>query len=147
VAVAAVAVSQIIRIPEVGNLEAYLDYYIWPTTCKIVTQKHWSGHRAVDIACGYTEIYASAEGIVIFAGWDGGYGKTIAISHPNGSITRYSHLSEFKISLGQQVIQGEVIGIQGKSGEVRGKTGIHLHYEVWINGKKVDPLKLYSLIN
>ena len=88
-------------------------------------------HNAVDIAndCG-TEIRASAEGMVNETSlglWNGGYGNYILISHPNGTKTRYAHLSKILVSVGQYVKKGELIGRMGETGDA---TGCHVHFEI-----------------
>jgi len=93
-------------------------------------------NNAVDIAnsCG-TPIYAAADGIVISissgGGWNGGYGNSIKIQHPNGTTTLYAHLSSINITKGASVKQGDFIGKMGSTGKA---TGCHLHFEV--NGAK-----------
>lgn len=81
-------------------------------------------------------VYASNNGTVIYAGWDGGYGKTIRIRHGNGIVSTYAHLSTINVSVGQKVTKGSVIGGVGSTGN---STGPHLHYEVRINGAVVNP--------
>ena len=105
-------------------------YYIRPLKCGIQTQgKH--DKYAVDLACGKigTPIYAAASGKVIFAkyGWNGAYGNPIVIAHPNGTQTFYAHQSKLAVGVGDEVIQGQVIGYVGNTGR---STGPHLHFEV-----------------
>ena len=83
-----------------------------------------------------TPIYAAASGTVTFAGWKGGYGKTIEITHGNGLMTRYAHMSRFAATLGQTVGAGTTIGAIGNTGR---STGPHLHFEVRINERAVNP--------
>ena len=101
-------------------------------------------HKGVDFAAATgTPIYAAGNGIVEFVGWKSGYGRFILIKH-NGSIsTAYAHASKFASNLkkGNKVEQGEIIAYVGRSGRT---TGPHLHYEVRINGKQVNPLKIKS---
>ncbi len=85
-----------------------------------------------------TPILAAADGEVTFAGWQGGYGNTIEITHNNGLMTRYAHLSGFNVSLGQNVTRGIQIGRMGSTGR---STGSHLHFEVRINGAAINPMK------
>ena len=85
-----------------------------------------------------TPVRATQDGIVRFAGTAGGYGNQVALTHGGGTETRYSHLSRFNVADKQQVAKGDVIGFVGKTGTA---TGPHLHYEVLVNGKKVDPTK------
>jgi murein DD-endopeptidase MepM/ murein hydrolase activator NlpD len=88
-----------------------------------------------------TPIVASGNGVVEQAGWEGGYGKYIRIRHANGYQTAYGHMSGFARGMepGKKVRQGQVIGYVGSTGL---STGAHLHYEILINGRFVDPLKI-----
>lgn len=96
-------------------------------------------HRGVDISSGYgTPIEAPADGVVLFAGRDGGYGRMIEIDHGHDVMTRYGHLSAFVVAAGQSVRRGEVIGYVGDSGR---STAPHLHYEVWVHNTPVNPYK------
>lgn len=83
-----------------------------------------------------TPIYAAAKGRVSFVGWKGGYGKTVEITHGNGLMTRYAHMSRFNAKVGDRVAPGETIGAIGNTGR---STGPHLHFEVRINGRAVNP--------
>jgi murein DD-endopeptidase MepM/ murein hydrolase activator NlpD len=85
-----------------------------------------------------TPILAAADGTVTFAGGQSGYGNTIEITHANGLVTRYAHLSSFTVSLGQTVGRGVQIARMGSTGR---STGSHLHFEVRLNGQAVNPLK------
>ncbi len=99
-------------------------------------------HTGVDFAAPPgTPIRAAGDGVVIHAGWRGGYGRTVMIRHPNGYVTLYAHQSRIArgIRKGVRVRQGQVIGYVGASGRV---TGPHLHYEVRINKKPVNPLRV-----
>lgn len=81
-------------------------------------------------------IYAAAKGVVTFAGVQQGYGNCIEISHGNGLMTRYAHMSGFRARIGQTVAAGDVIGLIGSTGR---STGPHLHFEVRVNGRAVNP--------
>jgi murein DD-endopeptidase MepM/ murein hydrolase activator NlpD len=81
-------------------------------------------------------IHAAAEGRVSFVGVKGGYGNVIEVSHGNGLMTRYAHMSGFKARVGQEVAAGDVIGLIGSTGR---STGPHLHFEVRVNGRAVNP--------
>ncbi len=81
-------------------------------------------------------ITAAAPGRVTFVGWRGGYGKTVEIDHGHGFKTRYAHLQTTSVRRGDQVGFGDKIGGMGSTGR---STGTHLHYEVWFNGKAMDP--------
>lgn len=84
-----------------------------------------------------TPIYATADGVVTFAGWSSGYGRLIKIQHEFGIETRYAHQSRLRVSVGQRVSRGQRIGDMGNSGR---STGPHLHYEVRVGGKPVNPM-------
>lgn len=84
-----------------------------------------------------TAIHATAEGTVIFAGRQSGYGNLIKIRHQFGIETRYAHLSKIRVSVGQKVSRGDRIGDMGNTGR---STGTHLHYEVRVGGRPVDPM-------
>ena len=95
-------------------------------------------HRGLDISARRgTPVYAPADGVVVFAGRNGGLGKTIRISHGFGFTTLYGHLHEMNVKLGDQVHRGDHIGAIGNTGR---STGSHLHYEVHEEGKAKDPL-------
>lgn len=99
-------------------------------------------HKGVDYAADRgTPIMATADGVVIQRGRNGGLGNAVEIRHPNGFITRYGHMSRFAagISVGSRVMQGEVIGYVGATGLA---TGPHLHYEMIRSGRHVDPLSV-----
>ena len=99
-------------------------------------------HTGVDWGSAMgTPIFASGNGIIEKAGWEGGYGKYIRIRHANGYETAYGHMSAFARGMepGKRVRQGQVIGYVGSTGL---STGAHLHYEILINGRFVDPMKI-----
>lgn len=96
-------------------------------------------HKGVDWACSVgTTIKASSGGTVASAGWVNGYGYCITISHPDGKKTRYAHLSKILVSAGESVKQGEKIALSGNTGN---STGPHLHFEIFVNGVQVNPMK------
>lgn len=96
-------------------------------------------HQGIDIANSYgTPIYAAEAGRVIHASWGGsGYGNLIKIDHGSGAETRYAHLSGFAVSNGQTVKKGQLIGYMGSTGN---SSGSHLHFEILIGGRTVNPL-------
>lgn len=99
-------------------------------------------HEGVDWACPIgTTVYASCAGTVIQASYNGGYGNNVVISHPDGRLTRYAHNSKLLVHVGQHVEQGEPIALSGSTGR---STGPHVHFEIYINGSPVDPLKYIS---
>jgi murein DD-endopeptidase MepM/ murein hydrolase activator NlpD len=94
-------------------------------------------HAGVDYAARRgTPIEATAPGKVVFAARNGGYGKQVRIQHKNGIVTSYSHMNSFSVTRGSWVSQGQTIGTVGSTGM---STGPHLHYEVHVNGKRVNP--------
>ena len=94
-------------------------------------------HRGLDIGAAHgTPILAATDGRVARAGWGGGYGNMVQLSHGGGLATRYGHMSRIAVSSGQSVRQGQVIGYVGSTGL---STGPHLHYELFRNGQLVDP--------
>ncbi|SEM82491.1 Murein DD-endopeptidase MepM and murein hydrolase activator NlpD, contain LysM domain [Gemmobacter aquatilis] len=95
-------------------------------------------HEGLDFAGSYgTPIAATADGTVVTAGWKNGYGRAIEVRHDFGLTTLYGHLSEIHVTVGQRVSRGDVIGDMGNSGR---STGTHLHYEVHVGGRPVDPM-------
>ncbi len=101
----------------------------------------YRGHTAVDLTMSGAygkPIYASAAGTVTYAGWSGGYGKKVIISHSGGYSTVYAHMSSFDVSTGDTVYQGQQIGRIGSTGN---STGPHLHFELRINGTAVNPMR------
>jgi len=101
----------------------------------------WPFHYGIDIvATEGTPIHAAADGVVIFSGWTYDKGYTVALYHTDGYLTFYRHNQRNLVSEYQRVKQGEVIALLGNSGA--GSSGPHLHYEIWKNGKPVNP-RLY----
>jgi len=99
-------------------------------------------HTGVDWAAPMgTPIYASGNGVVEKAGWEGGYGKYIRLKHNNGYETAYGHMTAFARGMepGARVRQGQVIGFVGSTGL---STGAHVHYEILVNGRFVDPMRI-----
>jgi murein DD-endopeptidase MepM/ murein hydrolase activator NlpD len=95
-------------------------------------------HKGTDFAAPYgTPIHVTAEGTVTHAGWQSGYGRLIKVRHANGIETRYAHLAKIRVKVGQKVSRGAVIGDMGNSGR---STGTHLHYEVRVNGRAINPM-------
>ena len=96
-------------------------------------------HPGIDLAGSYgTPIYATADGTVLRAGWNsGGYGNLVEVDHGRGITTRYGHMSAILVSPGQHVVRGQQVGRMGSTGR---STGNHLHYEVRIDGRAVNPI-------
>ena len=102
-------------------------------------------HNGMDIASNMgTAVYAADGGKVVLAEWYGGYGNCIMIEHAGGYKTLYGHLSTIGVYEGQYVNQGDTIGQVGSTGN---STGPHLHFEVYVNGSRVDPEMYYSGLN
>lgn len=109
----------------------------------LITQGFRPGHYAVDIQTrGGGPIFAAEEGTVIRAdyGWQGGYGNVIEVDHGNGLVTLYAHNKKLYVGVGDRVKRGQVIAEMGNSGLVHGPTGIHIHFEVRMNGVKKNPM-------
>jgi len=95
-------------------------------------------HKGTDFAAPHgTPIYATADGVVIHAGWQSGYGRMVKIKHEFGIETRYAHNSKLFVKKGQRVSRGQKIAAMGNTGR---STGTHLHYEVRVGGKAVNPM-------
>jgi hypothetical protein len=114
----------------------------WPTTRRAISG--WTfhdpgnpGHIGLDIAAQmWDPIVAAADGIVVFAGWGGGYGNLVIVEHSGDWLTYYAHFSEIVVEVGQEVRQGEILGGAGTTGY---STGPHLHFEIRYQGRPVDP--------
>jgi murein DD-endopeptidase MepM/ murein hydrolase activator NlpD len=139
IAVPVAAVKKTVKGPAVASFEKLLDSYANSTPSGFLVRpivggrksQGLHGHNGVDLASSIgTPVMASANGTVISAkssGYNGGYGEMIIISHAGNIQTVYGHLSAVKVSVGQHVSQGEVIGAVGNTGK---STGPHLHFEV-----------------
>jgi len=104
----------------------------------------FTGHRAFhagsDYSPGYgSNVYAAMDGVVTYAGWMGGYGKLVVVTHNNGYSTRYGHLSRINVKVGSHVNQGQRIGSVGNTGR---STGPHLHFEVRKDDKPLNARKI-----
>ena len=101
--------------------------------------RRWAMHYGLDLSHIYkAPVYAPAPGKVSFIGWKGNFGKLVEISHGNGLVTRYGHLSKIVVKKGQVLEFGDKLGLVGSTGR---STGPHLHYEVAYKGKTMDPMK------
>ncbi|WP_151718464.1 DUF5930 domain-containing protein [Gemmobacter serpentinus] len=95
-------------------------------------------HQGLDFAGAYgTPLYATADGVVVKAGWGNGFGRMVQIRHDFGVETLFAHMSQIRVSVGQRVSRGDRIGDMGNSGR---STGTHLHYEVHVGGRPVNPM-------
>jgi murein DD-endopeptidase MepM/ murein hydrolase activator NlpD len=99
-------------------------------------------HPGIDISADKgTPIYATADGTVESASYSGAYGNLVVLDHGFGISTRYGHMSKFAVRSGDRVHRGEVIGYMGQTGRANGP---HVHYEVWLNGRMLNPLRLLT---
>ncbi|HHY92143.1 MAG TPA: M23 family metallopeptidase [Firmicutes bacterium] len=138
------------QVVAVGTREAAVvgtGRYIWPLSRGgVVTsrfgQRGGEFHKGVDIAAPTgTPVLAADSGVVSSAGWNGGYGKCVIITHGNGSATLYGHLSQILVREGQKVTKGKTIGLVGSTGR---STGSHLHFETMQSGAVKNPLRYFD---
>ena len=126
---------------------------VWPSYCTYITSRQgprthpvtgeYKNHGGTDIGASYgSAIYAADSGTVVRSsdGWNGGWGNYVMIDHGNGMQTLYAHMSSRAVSVGQTVSRGQTIGYVGSTGM---STGPHLHFEMYINGSRVDPQTRY----
>ena len=100
-------------------------------------------HHGIDLAGTWQEeIQASAPGTVIFAGREGSFGKVVKVRHAYGIVTTYAHLAKITVRKGADVVAGSVVGKMGRTGRV---DGAHLHYEIRIDGKSLDPKRFFAI--
>ena len=100
-------------------------------------------HHGMDFACDTgTPVYATGNGKVVYAKWKSGYGNLVEIDHGYGYKTRYAHLSKILVKEGQKVVRSEEIAKAGSTGK---STGPHVHYEVWVGKKDVNPINYYFM--
>ncbi len=134
---------------EFGNeyvMQSFGGGMIWPISGPITSEFGWRTHpifgsarfhSGLDIGGDYgMPIHAAASGVVIEAGWIGGYGNTIMIEHGSGIVTLYGHNESLAVGVGQHVNQGDVVAYCGSTGN---STGPHCHFEVRVNGEPVSP--------
>ena len=127
-------------------MQSYGGGMIWPISGPITSEFGWRTHpifgsarfhSGLDIGGDYgMAIHAAASGVVIEAGWIGGYGNTVMIEHGSGVVTLYGHNESLVVSVGQHVNQGDVIAYCGSTGN---STGPHCHFEVRLDGEPVSP--------
>ena len=115
--------------------------FVWPMSGRI-TQKYEDWHHAIDIGAPQdTKVVAADSGYVAVAQWtDVGYGRFLIIDHGNGFQTLYAHLHAYYVEVGQSVAKGQLIGGCGNTGNTRGPTGMHLHFEIIKDGARRNPL-------
>ena len=126
---------------------------VWPSYCTYITSRQgprvhpvtgeFKNHGGTDIGASYgSAIYAADSGTVVRSsdGWNGGWGNYVMIDHGNGMQTLYAHMSSRAVSVGQTVSRGQTIGYVGSTGM---STGPHLHFEMYVNGSRIDPQTRY----
>lgn len=123
--------------PDAGSVTA-MGQFVWPTAGSITQRFSWY-HPGLDIANATGTLDVAADsGRVLFAGWDAsGYGNMVLIDHGNGFKTRYGHMSQVMVISGQNIGRGQAIGKMGSTGH---STGPHTHFEIYLNGVRVNPL-------
>jgi murein DD-endopeptidase MepM/ murein hydrolase activator NlpD len=132
-----------ISTPANSNQAVSVSGFVWPSAVRTITQYYSWRHAAIDIAGPLNSAnYATKSGTVEVSqcGWNGGYGCYIIINHGGGVKTLYAHNNKILVSVGDYVNTGQTIGLMGNTGNVRGVTGIHLHFEIIVNGAKKNPL-------
>lgn len=134
------ALSQIV--PPLPSIEAPAGLgFIWPSGVRRITQYFGWRHTGVDIAGpAGTPLYAARAGVVARSqcGWNGGYGCYVIIDHGDGLQTVYGHASDLYVAPGEEVTQGQVVAAMGSTGR---SSGPHVHFEVRLSGRKVNPLR------
>jgi murein DD-endopeptidase MepM/ murein hydrolase activator NlpD len=122
----------------IGHISMYFGQNINPFTGQ------WYTHTGLDISTfGQGDpIVATADGVVVSLSYDSGYGNNIVLRHKHGFYTRYAHLQAFRVRRGQQVKQGQLIGLLGNTGLT---TGPHVHYEVHLGRDVIDPTKFLNI--
>ena len=101
-------------------------------------------HKGQDISAPYgSQVIATADGVVVIAGWLRGYGQVVYVDHGNGISTRYGHLSRIDVMLGQTIKRGDQLGLVGSTGR---STGPHLHYEVRVDGMATYPIPYLPIL-
>jgi murein DD-endopeptidase MepM/ murein hydrolase activator NlpD len=123
---------------------------MWPVEGGVITSgfgyrlnpfghREWKFHGGIDIGEPYgTPVYATNAGIITFADWDSGHGQMVVVDHGNDISTRYCHLSSILTAVGDDVGDGDLVGLVGSTGM---STGPHLHYEIWFGDERADPLQ------
>jgi len=116
--------------------------FVWPARGRLTSRfgwRRWRHHDGIDIAAPYgAPVTAARDGVVIYAGWYHAYGKAVILDHGSGLQTLYGHNAALLVRAGQRVEKGQLIARVGSSGR---STGPHLHFEVRINGRPVNPIK------
>lgn len=136
--------QQVLSVPAIAPLDKY---YVSSKYGKRRDpfSRRWAHHSGVDLAAWYgTPIHATSDGKVTYAGYKAGYGRVVEIDHGNGFVTRYGHLRKVVVKKGQSVTMKTKLGETGSTGR---STGPHVHYEIWFNGKTVNPVPFIKASN
>ncbi|MCA9835751.1 MAG: peptidoglycan DD-metalloendopeptidase family protein [Trueperaceae bacterium] len=158
----ALSVGSVVYIPDPDVVEEFVaeavvpqhsdTNFIWPIHGQITSYYGYRNisvggntfHGGVDIGAALgTPIQASKSGTVSRSGWGGSYGYVVYVDHPDGSQTRYAHMSSIGVSVGQVVSQGDMLGLVGTTGA---STGPHLHFEIRYGGNSIDPLTYLQVV-
>ena len=114
--------------------------YSWPVKKSYISRFFSFYHKGIDLPAPHgAPVKAFCEGEVVFAGWDGGFGKTVIIRHERGYSSKYAHLSGINVTKDQKVSRQSTVGSVGTTGIT---TGPHLHFEIHKNGRPIDPLTI-----
>ncbi len=128
--------------PSVEPTQRHTGRLSWPVSGPMVSgfgPRGGAMHEGIDIICSSgTPVRASGSGRVIYASWLGGYGNLVVVDHGGGLSTAYAHNTSFAARVGQNVSTGTVISYAGSTGR---SSGPHVHFEVWVDGKAVDPMR------
>jgi len=127
--------------PAAGRITSGYGYRLSPV--QAIEDANRQFHEGIDIASTPdTPITATADGVVRYAGWYGGYGMIVIIDHGFGYSTSYAHSSKVTVAEGDRVTRGQLLAYMGTSGR---STGTHVHYEVWRHGRPVSPIRFLAL--
>ncbi|MDR2579946.1 MAG: M23 family metallopeptidase [Fibromonadaceae bacterium] len=128
--------------PEINLTRQNLDVFpnMLPVIGGVISRGYSEAHKAVDFVVSIDgSVYATASGRVVFAGEKSGLGLVLEIDHGGGFVTRYGHLARYSVRTGNHVRKGEIIGTVGSTGT----SSTHLHYEILLNSKPVNPERYF----
>lgn len=135
--------SLLSSVPSVSPVDGWITSGFGSRISPFTGERSW--HRGIDVASPIgTPIYAPADGVVIFSGAKSGYGNFVMVAHGYGVVSRYGHNAQNMVQPGQRIKRGDQIATVGMTGRT---TGPHLHYEVVVNGRFVDPKKFMLDLN
>ncbi|MEM1019530.1 MAG: peptidoglycan DD-metalloendopeptidase family protein [Pseudomonadota bacterium] len=130
--------GQILSVPAIAPLKNYYVSSSYGRRRDPFTRR-WAHHSGTDLAAWYgTPVLATSDGTVTYAGYKAGYGRVVEVDHGNGFVTRYGHLRKVVVKKKQAVTMGDKLGETGSTGR---STGPHVHYEIWFDGKTLNPEK------